>query len=191
METNYKWLRKIAASTGLLGVMLAASGSAMADTYNIILKTGAGEIQTCATGGFTFTKTTVGSFAAASPSVAFVGSSSAACLGVTANVTLNSGSLTVNVANVTLNGQDQGPNVVSVNGSLSNGNSNGSYTINFLADKTFSITQKSGSNDVARGSGIYHIYNTNTNTVPEPETLWLALVGLSALALARRKRRRS
>ncbi|MBU1263550.1 MAG: PEP-CTERM sorting domain-containing protein [Gammaproteobacteria bacterium] len=188
MKTRYNYLGQIAAAAGLLGVLLAASGSAMAASYNIILKTSDGAIQSCATGGFTFTKTTVGTFTATSPSVALNGTTATQCFGVDKSVTLSNGTLSVTVANVTVNGQDQGPNVVSINGNLSNGNANGSYTIHFLADKSFTITQKDGNADPQVGSGIYFIYNQNS--VPEPETLWLALAGLSALVMSRRIRRR-
>ncbi|MGA7951575.1 MAG: PEP-CTERM sorting domain-containing protein, partial [Thiobacillaceae bacterium] len=188
MEAKFKWVGKIAASLGLLGFMFAASGSAMADTYNIFLKSG-GAVQSCATGGFTFTKTIAGTFNATSPSVTLNGTPSTPCFGVIATRTLNTGTLSVTVADVILNGQDQGLNVVSINGSLSNGNANGSYTIHFNTDKSFTVTQKQAPNNPQVGSGGYDF--RNVNSVPEPETLWLSLGGLGALALSRRKRHRS
>jgi hypothetical protein len=187
MKTLY--VRKIAATAGLLGVLLVASGSAMAASYNIILKTSDGAIQSCATGGFAFTKTTVGTFTTTSPSVALNGTTTTQCFGVDASKTLSTGTLNVTVANVTLNGQDQGPNVVSINGSLSSGNGSNNYTITFNANKTFIVNQNTGQSPQV-GQGVYYIHNTS-NPIPEPETLLLALAGLSALALSRRKRRRS
>lgn len=188
MKTIYTRFGQIAASATLLGVMLAASGSAMAAAYNIILKTSGGAIQTCATGGFSFTKTTVGTFPASGASVTLNGSSAIPCFGADQNRTLSTGTLNVTVANVTLNEQDQGPNVVSIAGNLTSGSGSNNYTISFAADKTFTVTQNTGQNPVV-GSGVYYLFNT-ANAVPEPESLWLALAGLSALVLSRRLRRR-
>jgi hypothetical protein len=171
---------------GLMAVLLGASGTAAAATYNIILKSG-GAANGCATGGFSFTKTTVGTSPATSPSVTLNGLA-APCFGVNQNLTLSTGAVNVTVANVTLNGQDQGPNVVSIGGSLSSGgNGANHYTINLAHDKSFTVTQNTGQNPVV-GSGTYHIYNINS--VPEPESLALALLGLSALAFARLRARR-
>jgi hypothetical protein len=172
---------------GLLAVLLGASGTAAAATYNIILKSG-GAANGCATGGFSFTKTTVGTSPATSPSVTLNGSAATPCFGVNQNLTLSTGTVNVTVANVTLNGQDQGPNVVSISGSLSSGgNGANDYTINFANDKSFTVTKNIGQNPVV-GSGTYHIYNINS--VPEPESLALALLGLGALALTRLRARR-
>ena len=188
MQTNNNsGLKRLAATVGLLGTLLCAP--AMAASYNIILKNSGGGVQSCAAGGFTFTKSTsTGSFPATSPSVQINGTAQAVCLGVNAAKTLNAGSLSVNVANVTLNNQNQGPNVVSINGSLSSGNGSNHFTINFLANKTYTVNQNTGQNPQV-ASGVYHVFNA-ANAVPEPETLWLALVGLSALVLSRRVRRR-
>ena len=187
MKTRYKYLGQIAAAAGLLGVMLAASGSAMAASYNIILKTSDGAIQSCATGGFTFTKTTVGTFTTTSPSVALNGTTTTPCFGVDASKILGTGTLSVTVANVTLNDENQGPNVVSINGSLSSGNGSHNYTVTFNANKTFTVNQNTGQSPQV-GQGVYYIYNTS-NPIPEPEMLWLALAGLSALVMSRRIRR--
>lgn len=168
-------------------MLLACSSSAFAATYNLILKSGGGVIEACATGGFTFTKTAAGTFPASGSSVVLNGSQALPCFGVEQNRTLSTGSLSVTVANVTQNGEDQGPNVVSVAGSLSSGNGQNHYTITFAADKSFVVTRNTGQNPQV-GSGVYHVYNT-ANTVPEPESLWLTLAGLSALVLSRRRRR--
>jgi hypothetical protein len=181
---------------GLLGMMLAAAGPAMAATYNVILKTTSGAIQTCASGGFTFTKTTIGTFPTTSPSVILNGSTATPCFGVNQpNETLglgnpgNPGALNVAVADVTLNGQNQGPNVVSVSGNLTSGNGNNNYTINFLANHTFTVNENTGQNPQV-GSGTYYVFNT-ANAAPEPQTLWLVLGSLSALLMSRRLRRRA
>lgn len=185
---THKLIGQNAIRSGLLGVMLAASGSALAASYNIILKDAGGVIQTCATGGFTFTKTTVGTFPTSGASVALNGTNATPCFGVNQNSTLSSGTLNVTVANVTLNGQDQGPNVTSLSGSLTSaGNGSNSYTIAFAADKSFTVTQNNGQGRQV-GSGVYFVYNVNS--VPEPETLWLGVAGLGALWLSRRLRRR-
>lgn len=189
MNTTFNWLGKMAAAAGLLSITLFASGSALAATYNIILKTTGGVVQTCASGGFSFNKSVAGSFPTTSPSVVLSGSAQTPCFGVDALKTLSPGSLNVTVANVTLNGEDQGPNVVSINGALTSGNGSNNYTINFSSNKTFTINQNTGQNPVV-GTGVYHIYNASS-TVPEPETLLLALMGLGALAVSRRKWRRS
>lgn len=185
MKQISTWLRQVAACGALLGVMFGASGSAIADTYNIILKSG-GAAQSCATGGFTFTKSGVGTSAASGASVTLSGSVPLPCFGVDASRTLT-GPLSVTVANVTQDGQ-QIPSVVSINGNLSSGNGNNHYTIRFLADKTFTVTRNTGQ-DPQVGAGTYHIYNINS--VPEPQTLWLALLGLSGLAWSFRKRKRA
>jgi hypothetical protein len=190
MKTR-QWIGQNALRAGLLGMLLAASGSAMAASYNIILKD-SGTALTCAPGAFLFDKSTVSSYPTTSPttspSVTLNGSAATPCFGVNQNLTLSTGTVNVTVANVTLNGQDQGPNVVSISGSLSSGgNGANDYTINFANDKSFTVTQNIDQNPVV-GSGTYHIYNINS--VPEPESLALALLGLGALALTRLRARR-
>jgi len=215
MKTRYKRLGQIAAAAGLLGVMLAASGSALAASYNIILKDLGGTALACATGGFTFDKTTAGTFGTEGASVSL-----AECTFVPgiANGTYTPGALSVVVENVTLNkpgtnGQneplDQGPNVEGLTGTLqyattAPGNCDGTdnasgtktYTITFAyaaesqnpAGRTYTITC-AGPGSFTPITGQYHVHNL-ANPVPEPEMLWLALAGLSALVMSRRIRRR-
>jgi len=180
----------------LLLSLLVGGGAATAATYNFILKTAAGEPQACATGAFSFTKEKVGIFPTTSPTVTLKGipevngnprTPAVPCFGADNTRTLSTGTLNVTVANVVLNGQDQGPNVVSVAGSLSSGAGSNDWTITFASDKTFRVTQNTGL-DPQVGSGTYYLYNTNT--VPEPQSLGLALTALVALVLARRMRRR-
>jgi hypothetical protein len=215
MKTS-QWIGQNALRAGLLGVMLAASGSALAASYNIILKDSGGTALACATGGFTFNKTTAGTFGTTGASVSLAGCPTTFVPGI-ANGTYSPGALDVVVENVTLNkpgtgGQveplDQGPNVEGLTGTLQfsttapgtcqgTGSSGGNktYTITFsyaagsqnTAGRTYTlICAGSGSFST---TGQYHVRNT-ANAVPEPESLWLALIGLSALALSRRLRRR-
>lgn len=214
MKTIYKRFGQIAASAGLLGVMFAASGSALAASYNIILKDAAGAPLSCASGGFTFNKSTAGSFPVSGASVVLTGCTFVPGI---ANGTYT-GTPNVVVENVTLNkpgtgGQNeplnQGPNVEGLSGTLqyatsAQGNCEGTgnsavtktYTITFSyaagsqnpAGRTYSLTCAGPGAFTAR-TGSYHVRNL-ANPVPEPETLWLALVGLSALVLSRRMRRR-
>jgi hypothetical protein len=216
MKKIYKRLGQLAASAGLLGIMLAASGSAMAANYNIILKDSAGALLPCATGGFTFDKTTAGTFSTTGASVTLTGCASTFVPGI-ANGTYTPGALNVVVENVTLTkpgtgGQneplDQGPNVEGLTGTLQfttnapgtcagTGSTSGTktYTITFsyvagsqnTAGRTYTLSCAGPGNFTTTGN--YHVRNL-ANPVPEPEVLWLTLAGLSALALSRRKRRR-
>lgn len=215
MKMNYTWLGRIAAA-GLVGVLSAASGVARADTYNIIFKDAGGTIISCATAGFTFTKTTAGSFPATSPVATLTG----------CPVPLPSGTFTpaLGVLNVvvedvvkTETGEEQGPNVVGLSGTLQASVTDGfgcdgttassgtkTYVITYAyastaptpnpPGRTYSLTcvdSNAPSTVVPLASGyLYHVYNTSA-PVPEPETLWLALLGLGALALSRRRRRRT
>jgi hypothetical protein len=214
MKSIYKLFGQLAASAGLLGIMFAASGSAMAASYNIILKNSAGALLSCATGGFTFNKSTAGTFPASGASVTLAG---CAFVPGIANGTYTPGALNVVVENVTLNkpgtgGQneplDQGPNVEGLTGTLQyattapgtcagTGSTAGTktYTIAFAyaagsqntAGRTYTLTCAGPGNFSTVGQ--YHVSNL-ANPVPEPEMLWLALVGLSALVMSRRIRRR-
>lgn len=214
MKTRYKRLGQIAATAGLLGVMLAASGSAMAASYNIVLKDSAGALLSCASGGFTFNKSTAGTFPANAASVALAGCTFVPGI---ANGAYTPGALNVVVENVTLNkpgtgGQNeplnQGPNVEGLTGTLqyvttAPGTCAGTgstaetktYTIAFAyaagsqntAGRTYTLTCTGPGNFSTAGQ--YHVRNL-ANPVPEPEMLWLALVGLSALVMSRRIRRR-
>jgi len=216
MKTIYTRFGQIAASAALLGVMLAASGSAMAGSYNIILKDTAGALLPCATGGFDFDKTNAGEFATTDAAVTLTDCTFVPAI---ANGTYTLGALNVVVENVTLNkpgtgGQteplDQGPNVEGLRGTLqfatsAPGDCEGTgvatdtktYTMTFSyaavtqnsAGRTYSITC-AGPGSFTPRTGQYYVRNL-ANPVPEPETLWLALAGLSALALSRVKRRRS
>lgn len=216
MKTIYTRFGQIVASAVLLGVMLAASGSAMAGSYNIILKDSTGALLSCATGGFDFDKSNAGTFGTTGASVTLAG---CAFVPAIANGTYTPGALNVVVENVTLNkpgtgGQteplDQGPNVEGLTGTLqfatnAPGDCEGTgpatetktYTIAFSyaagtqnsAGRTYSIAC-AGPGSFTPRTGQYYVRNL-ANPVPEPETIWLALAGLGALVLSRVKRRHS
>lgn len=216
MKTK-QWIGQNALRAGLLGMMLAASGSTLAASYNIILKDSGGTALACATGGFTFDKTTTGTFGTGGASVSLTGCPTTFVPAI-ANGTYNPGALNVVVENVTLNkpgtgGQNellnQGPNVEGLTGTLqfsttapgncAGGGGSGvnkTYTITFnyaagsqnTAGRTYTLSCTGPGNFTTTGQ--YHVRNT-ANAVPEPESLWLALAGLSALVLGRRLRRRA
>ena len=152
MKTIYTRFGQIAAQRCWASCLLQAVGDGCRLQH--YPEDSGGAIQTCATGGFSFTKTTVGTFPASGPSVTLDGSAAVPCFGADQNRTLSAGALSVTVANVTLNGQDEGPNVVSIAGSLSSGNGSNHYTISFAADKTFTVTQNTGQNPVVRSGGL-------------------------------------
>lgn len=181
-----KWLAPYTLGAGMLGLALAASGQQLAASYNIILKSG-GAAQTCATGGFSFAKTTTGTFSTSGTAVTLNTSTVNPCFGAVATKTLSTGSVSVTVQDVTLNGQDQGPNVAFITGGLSSGTAVDDYTINFSSDKTFTVNLNTAPSQQV-GNGTYFIFN-DANAVPEPTSLWLILASLGALALARRARR--
>lgn len=204
MKTKYEWLGRVAAFAGLFGMLLVA-GAARADNYNIIFKSRTAIIP-CATGGFSFTKTTAGTFATAGASATL----QPGCLTpATLNGTYNPGALSVVVQDINTP-EPQGPNVVGLTGTLqytttdpgdcgapSANTAPKTYTITFAyggspvaTDRRYQITCVGPGTALAPTSGLYHVHNASA-TVPEPETLWLALAGLSALALSRRRRRRS
>lgn len=214
-----KWIGRSAGRAVLLGVMLAASGSAMAATYNIILKDAGGTPLSCASGGFSFDKAGAGTFPASGSSVILAGCTLPFVPAI-ANGPYASATLSVVVENVTLDnpgtgGQieplDQGPNVAGLTGTLqysttAAGDCNGegadtalkTYTISYsytpgsqnAAGRTYTISCAGPGQDAfTLGTGQYHVRNL-ANPVPEPGSLWLALVGTSALVLSRRLRRR-
>jgi len=200
METRYKRLRQIAATAGLLGVMLAASGSAMAATYNILLK--GTTTPSCATGAFTYTHTPAtppGSYPVA-PSIAV----SPGCLTATeptvASLFDQNSSVQVVLESSTTPAGDQGSNVVGLTGSLSTLTTGAGvnavfYTITFSSGpRLYSVTKTMGTGGNQSTTPLvsnqpYDVRNTAAS-IPEPETLWLALAGLSALVMSRRIRRR-
>jgi hypothetical protein len=216
---THKWLTPKAWRGGLMGIVLAASGPAMAASYNIILKTSTGTALTCATGGFTFNKTDAGTFPSTGASVTLSG-----CLTSFVPIAANgtyTGTPSVVVENVTLikpgtGGQNeplnQGPNVEGLDlpgtlqfttlpTSVGNCQGNGPNP----SAKTYTITfDYTGGQDPANRTftlectagpgnytytGRYHVYNT-ANPVPEPESLALVIVGLSAVVLSGHLRRR-
>lgn len=211
---TYKWLKPSVWRGSLMGLVLAASGPAMAATYNIILKNSAGAL-TCATGGFTFDKINAGTFGTSGASVVLSGCATS-FVPLNANGSYVPGALNVVVENVTVNkpgtgGQNeplnQGPNVEGLTGTLrysttapgtcqGTGSTEGTktYTITFNyqgsqnpANRTYTLSCAGPGNFTT--SGRYHVYNT-ANAVPEPESVALVLVGLSALALSGSLRRR-
>jgi hypothetical protein len=173
----------------LLGAGVAASGSALAQTYNIFLKApGSSTPTACATGGFTFTKTTAGSFTVN----ATINTDNSAGCPLQPNSTY-SGPLNVIVENVTIGGQDQGPNVVGLSGTLPiTAGGNTQVTFSYVAGSASTATPGRPAVYTApnstTSSGAYHV--ANANSVPEPSAIWLvlpALVGLLGVQ-ARRKR---
>jgi len=175
----------------------AAAGGAFAVSYNIILKDGAATPQTCASGGFQFTKTSAGVFPVTSPSVVLANG----CMGLFGQLAFNQNpSVQAQVVTTTSNKPgtggaietlDNGPNVEGISGSLQN------ITAQFRIDfafagtaqpftRTYQIVRLSDSAVVA--SGLYYVFNT-TRTVPEPNTAALVVVALALLLLGARRRR--
>lgn len=215
MKTR-NWIGRNTLRAGLFGAMLAVSGSTLAATYNIILKDSGGTALACATGGFSFDKTSAGTFGTGGASVSLVDCPTTFVPSI-ANGTYNPGALNVVVENVTLNkpgtgGQNellnQGPNVEGLTGTLqfsTNAAGNCAGVGDSIVNKTYTITfnYSAGSQNTAgrtftlscagpdtfTTTGQYHVQNT-ANAVPEPETLWLGVAGLGALLLSRRLRRR-
>jgi hypothetical protein len=199
MKTVYKWLGQLTASAGLLGVMLAASGSAMADTYNIILK-GITPPE-CATGAFTYTHTpaTKPDSYPVAPVITVLGQCFTDTEPVSTVIFNQNSTVQVVLENTTTPAGDQGSNVVGLAGSLSTSTTGNEvnavfYTITFSSGpRLYSVTKTTGTggNQTTESIVSNQPYDVrNTLSVPEPETLWLALAGLSALALSRFKRRR-
>jgi hypothetical protein len=200
---------------GCLGVLLAGvigHGVVHAQTYNIQLKNPTGTaVNTCATGGFTFNKTTTGTFAIPSASVTLNGTCDFPLTNGHQNGAYAPGGpnpLSVVVENVTISGQAQGPNVVGLSGTLVRttnavGDCNGVGTATNTKTWTMTFSYASNSQNAAgrtftlacTGDGTrttvvrrYHAFNTNT--VPEPGMFWLAVTALGALFAAQRWRRR-
>jgi hypothetical protein len=185
-----------------LGLMLTSS--TFGATYNIVLKSLADANIACASGGFSFTKTTAGTFPTGGASVSLVGCPASFVPNI-ANGTYIPGNLNVVVQNITTP-QPQGPNVEGLTGTLQfstsahgncqgNGNSaqQKTYTISFSyggapnsANRTYTIT--CAGNGTFTVSGHYDV--RNTASVPEPETLLLMLAGLGGYRLAMRRRRK-
>jgi hypothetical protein len=204
MKTSFAGPRRVTALAGLFALTLTASGAAMADSYNIIFKTTRDPttILSCATGGFTFNKTTAETFPASTASATLTG-----CAPPTfptpANGSYTPGALNVVVADVVTT-EPQGPNVVGLTGTLqmttsAAGDCSGAgtntnpktYTINFsqsgTSGGTFNVTC---SGDGTYTSATYPYYVRNTaSSVPEPETLLLVLLGLGAMGWVVRKSR--
>ena len=200
---------------GLAGMMLMAVGWGMASTasaqaYNVFLKAPASTTPLiCASGGFTFTKSGVGTFATTGPSVTLSGCPTTFVPSIANGVYSPGTGVSAVVESVTINAQDQGPNVVGLTGALGFQTSAGgdcagagtstlqkTYTITFSylssqptpnpGGRMYTITcTGDGSFSV---SGLYHV--NNTNTVPEPDSVWIALLGLGALLASRQVLRR-
>jgi hypothetical protein len=209
MKTSFAGPRRVTALAGLFALTLTASGAAMADSYNIIFKTTRDPttILSCATGGFTFTKTGAGSFSPDSASAILSGCAlptfpTPANGSYTQGVAPNS-PLEVVVADVVTT-EPQGPNVVGLTGTLqmttsAAGDCAGAgtdtipktYTINFsqsgTSGGTFNVTC-TGDGSYTSATYPYYVYNT-ASSVPEPETLLLVLLGLGAMGWVVRKSR--
>ena len=160
------------------------SGAAASATYNILFKEANAPLA-CATGSFTFTKTVAGTFSAPATVNVAAGCSTLAQGSY-------SGSVTVTVeAVVSSTGDDQGPNVRGISGTLP-GNGQASISFQYVASsgthlpgaRTFSSTLNSGQTGL---SGTY--YPSSVGTLPEPEMLALLLAGLGLLYGVRRLRR--
>lgn len=193
------WFKRRVLSSMFIGMLCAVSAYASADTYNVVLKQN-GTPLTCTTGGFSFTKTSPGTFPATGLSISVAANCIPASTGgFIPAATFSTGSPNLTVQNVTMNGQNQGPNVEGLAGNVTNGGTGASlYTIklaysgdgNANITRTFTITRNGGqAGQVAIASGTYYL--RNTKSIPEPETVLLLLVGVGALALARRIRRKA
>lgn len=204
MRMNYAHVGRMTATACLLGIALTASGAAVADSYNIIFKTsrnGTSTILSCATGGFTFTKTTSGTFPATSASATLSGCATST-FPAPANGTYGPGALNVVVAEVTTT-EPQGPNVVGLSGNLvyttaapgdcaGAGTSTNSktYSINFTqSGSSGGFFTVSCTGEGTYGSSTYPYYVVNVNNVPEPQSLALMLLGMGAMGWMLRRRR--
>ena len=160
---NGRW---VAAAALILGSALPLA--AHADTYNILLKQAGGGAVGCATGSFDFSK------AGGTQAVNVTVNLQDPCLGMPAGA--YQGSLSVIVENVTIAGQDQGPNVVGLNGTLAKAGG-GSLVFAYGAGSASTtpsrpLTLDSGTPPSV--SSTYHLYNTNA--VPAKSSPRAALV---------------
>lgn len=193
----------------LPGMLALASGHALADTYNLVLKQSGSPLY-CTVGGFSFTKTGVGSSPATGMSVQVTNGS---CVMFTTPVSgvgthlpaMNFSAGTgaqpnVIVRDIFMNGEPQGPNVDGLAGDLSNGvpSGNGRYILRLKSsatgDRSFTILRGTQAREVATGT--YHFVNTKNVitspiTVPEPAAPLLLLAGFGALGLVRGLKRKA
>ena len=178
---------------GLSLFLLGMAGSAHAANYNIIIKDQAGAPIPCAGGGFSFTKSTAGQFPPSGASVTIANG----CIPNIEGITLIPGTLQVVVVTSTLNGQNQGPNVEGLSGTLTGSQGINSYSITFSlsgsgasATRSFVLQRFDGLGQLQQTvNGLYYARNY-ANPIPEPETLALLLAGLGALGFFAKKRRR-
>lgn len=175
------WIRRRLAWL-LLGVGLACSGPALADTYNLFLKApNSSSPDSCATGSLIFTKAGTPPYSATvAASMSLLGCSS---LGLPDGD--YTGNLTVFVENVSINGETAAPSVVGFSGTLSGPSPTSVATIDFANLGRAATYTPSGSGPT---TGAYHFLNTLS--VPEPNVLWLLGVALAALLVVRRGRSR-
>ncbi|GAB4178303.1 MAG: hypothetical protein Fur0039_22050 [Rhodocyclaceae bacterium] len=193
MKISFETFLKAAVAILALGL----AGGVAAAPYNILLKDAGGTPQSCASGGFQFTKTVAGAFPVTSPSVVLANG----CFGLFGQLSFNqSPSVQAQVVTTSANRPgtggaietlDNGPNVEGISGSLTN--ITNQYRIDFAFagttqpfTRTYQIVRLSDGAVVA--SGPYYVFNA-TRTVPEPNTLALAAAALALLLLGARRRR--
>lgn len=201
MHNISSWLQRYLISTAFIVGLAGFGNSALADTYNIILKQ-SGTPLDCATGGFEFTKDgTAGWKTPSNPSLHI----NAGCISGLPESTFDTGGLKVIVQNVWFNKQSQGLNVVGLGNALvtavtGKGAARIQYKIKFTytgpyasAIRDFQITKITGT--VATGQtttviaeGTYFV--RNTNLLPEPETLLLLFAGAAGLMLVKSRKSR-
>lgn len=177
-------------------VAFASAGAVLAAPYSIILKDASGVPQSCAAGGFQFTKSGDGSFPVTSPSVVLA----SPCFGLVGQLAFNQNP-GVNAQVVTTTADkpgtggaietlNNGPNVEGITGSLDN--VTGQYRIQFaFAGTTQPFTRSYSILRISDGatvvSGNYYVRN-DLRTVPEPNTAALAAGALALMLLAARRR---
>ncbi|GAB4450337.1 MAG: hypothetical protein OHK0026_15970 [Rhodocyclaceae bacterium] len=195
MKISFETFLKAAVAILALGL----AGGVAAAPYNILLKDAGGTPQSCATGGFAFTKTTAGAFPVTSPGVVLANG----CFNLFGQLTFNqSPSVQAQVVTTTsdkpgtggaIETLNNGPNVEGISGSLTN--ITNQYRIDFAFagtaqpfTRTFQIVRLSDGAVVA--SGPYYVFNA-TRTVPEPNTAALVAAAAAALIVAGLRRRRA